>query len=95
MWSRQYEASKTGDVPAMDQLMNWLPDNIPADHSTSIVHGDFRLENLMFDEKEPRVIAVLDWELSTLGHPLSDLAFNCMTYYLPSDNRDSAGFCRQ
>jgi aminoglycoside phosphotransferase (APT) family kinase protein len=92
LWRRQYEASKTGDVPAMDRLMNWLPDHIPDDDSTSIVHGDFRLENLMFDEKEPRVIAVLDWELSTLGHPLSDLAFNCMTYYLPSDNRIARGF---
>jgi len=92
LWSRQYEASKTGDVPAMDQLMNWLPDNIPADDSSSIVHGDFRLENLMFDEKEPKVIAVLDWELSTLGHPLSDLAYNCMTYHLPSDSKIARGF---
>jgi len=92
LWSRQYEASKTGDVPALDQLMKWLPDNIPADQSTSIVHGDFRLENLMFDEKEPRVIAVLDWELSTLGHPLSDLAYNCMSYYLPSENAIARGF---
>jgi len=92
LWSRQYEASKTGDVPAMDRLMKWLPDNIPDDHSISVVHGDFRLENLMFDEQEPKVIAVLDWELSTLGHPLSDLAFNCMTYYLPSDNSLARGF---
>jgi aminoglycoside phosphotransferase (APT) family kinase protein len=92
LWSRQYEASKTGDVPAMDRLMRWLPDNIPDDDSISVVHGDFRLENLMFDEKEPRVIAVLDWELSTLGHPLSDLAFNCMTYYFPSDNPIARGF---
>ncbi len=91
-WSRQYHASKTGDVPAMDQLMNWLPDNIPADDSTSIVHGDFRLENLMFDEKKPEVIAVLDWELSTLGHPLSDLAYNCMTYHLPSVDNLAWGF---
>jgi aminoglycoside phosphotransferase (APT) family kinase protein len=92
LWRRQYEASKTGDVEAMDRLMNWLPDNIPDDNSTSIVHGDFRLENLMFDEKEAKVIALLDWELSTLGHPLSDLAFNCMTYHLPSDNKIARGF---
>jgi len=92
LWSRQYEASRTGDVPAMDQLMNWLPENIPADDSTSIVHGDFRLENLMFDAEEPKVIAVLDWELSTLGHPLGDLAFNCMTYHLSSDNKLARGF---
>lgn len=92
LWSRQYQASKTGDVPAMDRLMKWLPDNIPDDDAISVVHGDFRLENLMFDEQEPRVIAVLDWELSTLGHPLSDLAFNCMTYYLPSDISIARGF---
>ena len=92
LWSRQYEASRTGDVPAMDQLMNWLPENIPADDSTSIVHGDFRLENLMFDAEEPKVIAVLDWELSTLGHPLGDLAFNCMTYHLSCDNKLARGF---
>ncbi|MFQ5547758.1 MAG: phosphotransferase [Woeseia sp.] len=92
LWSRQYEACKTGDVPAMDCLMRWLPDNVPADHSASIVHGDFRLENLMFDQAQPRVIAVLDWELSTLGHPLSDLAFNCMTYHLPCDNSIARGF---
>lgn len=92
LWSRQYEASKTGDAPAMDRLMKWLPENIPNDQSISVVHGDYRLENLMFDEHEPKVIAVLDWELSTLGHPLSDLAFNCMTYYLPSDNAIARGF---
>ncbi|MEE8306604.1 MAG: phosphotransferase family protein, partial [Gammaproteobacteria bacterium] len=66
LWSRQYEASKTGDVPAMDRLMSWLPDNSPDDDSASIVHGDFRLENLMFDKVEPKVSALLDWELSTL-----------------------------
>ncbi len=92
LWSRHYEASKTGEVPAMDQLMNWLPENIPADDSTSIVHGDFRLENLMFDAEEPKVIGVLDWELSTIGHPLSDLAFNCMTYHLSSDFKIARGF---
>lgn len=92
LWKRQYEASKTQDVAAMDQLMNWLPDHIPADDSVSVVHGDYRLENLMFDETEARVIAVLDWELSTLGHPLSDLAYNCMTYYMPSDSAIANGF---
>lgn len=92
LWSRQYEASKTGDVPAMEQLMQWLPQNIPEDQSNSVVHGDFRLENLMFDAHEPKVIAVLDWELSTIGHPLSDLSFNCMTYYLPSSSEIAPGF---
>jgi aminoglycoside phosphotransferase (APT) family kinase protein len=92
LWSRQYQASKTGEVQAMEQLMKWLPHNIPEDESSSVVHGDFRLENLMFDPVEPRVTAVLDWELSTLGHPLSDLSFNCMTYYLPSTEKVARGF---
>jgi len=92
LWSRQYEASKTEDVPAMEQLIQWLPQNIPQDQSSSVVHGDFRLENLMFDSREPKVIAVLDWELSTIGHPLSDLSFNCMTYYLPSASEIAPGF---
>jgi len=92
LWTRQYQASSNKTIAAMDQLMDWLPENIPADETTSIVHGDFRIENLMFHETKPEVIAVLDWELSTLGHPLSDLAFNCMTYYLPSDNELAKGF---
>lgn len=92
LWSRQYGASKINEVPAMDRLMKWLPEHIPDDDSIAVVHGDFRLENLMFDEQEPRVIAVLDWELSTLGHPLTDLAFNCMTYYLPSGHSIAQGF---
>lgn len=92
LWTRQYEASKSKEVPAMDRLMAWLPENIPADEFISIVHGDFRIENLMFHATEPRVIAVLDWELSTLGHPLSDLAFNCMTYHLPKDDDLAKGF---
>jgi aminoglycoside phosphotransferase (APT) family kinase protein len=92
LWSRQYQASRTGDVAAMDELMEWLPDHVPADDSAAIVHGDFRLENLVFDAREPRVIAVLDWELSTLGHPLSDLAYNAMAYYLPSDSDVAPGF---
>jgi len=92
LWTRQYEAVKTREAPAMDQLMKWLPENIPPEETTSIVHGDFRIENLMFHKTEPRVIAVLDWELSTLGHPLSDLAFNAMTYHLPADNDLARGF---
>ncbi len=82
-WSKQYEASKTEHIASMDNLMKWLNEHIPADDSTSIVHGDFRLENTMVHATEPHIIAVFDWELSTLGHPLADLAYNCMGYHLP------------
>jgi len=83
-WSKQYLASKTDSILSMDRLMEWLPQNIPDEDSTTIVHGDFRLENMIVHPTEPKVVAVLDWELSTLGHPLADLAYNCMAYYLPS-----------
>ena len=86
-WSKQYVASVTQPIPEMDQLMAWLPQHIPAmardESMTSIVHGDFRLDNLMFHPSEPRVIAVLDWELSTLGHPLADFSYHCMTWHIP------------
>jgi aminoglycoside phosphotransferase (APT) family kinase protein len=84
-WSQQYVAAKTGEIPEMDRLMAWLPANIPAGDETSIVHGDYRVENLIFHPTEPRIVAVVDWELSTLGHPLGDLAYNCLTYYLPAE----------
>lgn len=80
-WTKQYELAKTQEIEAMDNLIRWLPANIPTDDETTIVHGDYRLENMIFHPTEPRVLAVLDWELSTLGHPLADLAYNCMTYY--------------
>ena len=80
-WSQQYEASKTDEIPEMDKLTAWLNDNMPADSLTTIVHGDFRLENLIYHPTEPRVLAVVDWELGTLGNPLSDLAYNCLTYH--------------
>jgi aminoglycoside phosphotransferase (APT) family kinase protein len=86
-WSQQYEASKTDDLPAMDHLMKWLPDHLPHDSETTIAHGDFRLENLIFHPTEPRVLAVIDWELSTLGAPLSDLAYNCIPYYVADPTR--------
>ena len=73
-WSKQYRASETERIEAMDRLIEWLPQHIPPGDETSIVHGDFRLDNLIFHPTEPRVIAVLDWELSTLGHPLADFA---------------------
>jgi aminoglycoside phosphotransferase (APT) family kinase protein len=82
-WSRQYESSRTEDIPAMDFLGQWLLTHLPSDDETTLVHGDFRLDNLVIHEKEPRVLAVLDWELSTLGHPKSDLAYNCLAYHLP------------
>lgn len=82
-WSRQYAELKTEDIPAMDRLAAWLPENIPDDGDpTTIVHGDYRLGNLVVHPTEPRIVAVLDWELSTLGHPLCDIAYNCLGYHL-------------
>ncbi|HTY65598.1 MAG TPA: phosphotransferase [Alphaproteobacteria bacterium] len=91
-WSKQYEASKTGEIPAMDRLTEWLPRHIPAREETTLAHGDYRLGNLIFHPSEPRVVAVLDWELSTLGHPLADLGYNCMLYHLPADLPTVRGF---
>lgn len=84
-WSKQYAASQTGDIREMDELMAWLPHNIPADESVSIVHGDFRLDNMILHSGEPRVLAVLDWELSTLGHPLGDFSYHLMPWYMPAE----------
>jgi aminoglycoside phosphotransferase (APT) family kinase protein len=85
-WSKQYVASITQPIPQMDQLMAWLPEHIPAmardPTMVSIVHGDYRLDNLMFHPTELRIIAVLDWELSTLGHPLADFSYHCMTWHI-------------
>ncbi|MGJ7508788.1 phosphotransferase [Variovorax sp. GT1P44] len=86
-WSKQYVASITQPIPEMDRLMEWLPAHIPNsardEKLTSIVHGDFRLDNIMFHATEPRAIAVLDWELSTLGHPLADFSYHCMAWHIP------------
>ena len=86
-WSKQYLASVTQPIPEMDRLIEWLPAHMPAsardDRLTSIVHGDYRLDNLMFHPTEPRVLAVLDWELSTLGHPLADFSYHCMAWHIP------------
>jgi aminoglycoside phosphotransferase (APT) family kinase protein len=77
-WSRQYELSKTDPIPAMDELLGWLPGHTPDDETTTLVHGDYRLGNLIVHPEEHRIVAVLDWELSTLGNPLADLAYNCV-----------------
>ena len=80
-WSKQYEASKTDEILAMDAIINWLPKNLPADQSVSIVHGDYRPGNMICHPNEPRIVAALDWELSTLGHPLADLGYCCAAYH--------------
>ena len=86
-WSKQYVASVTQPIAQMDQLIAWLPAHIPAgardESKVSIVHGDFRMDNLMFHADQARVIAVLDWELSTLGHPLADFSYHCMAWHIP------------
>ena len=86
-WTKQYRASETETLDDMDNLMDWLAKNEPADDGeVSLVHGDYRLDNMMFGKTEPRVIALLDWELSTLGHPFADLAYQCMQWRLPHDS---------
>jgi aminoglycoside phosphotransferase (APT) family kinase protein len=86
-WTSQYRASETESIASMERLIAWLPDHIPADDVTTLVHGDYRPGNLIVHPTEPRIVAVLDWELSTLGHPLADLAYNCVPYHTgPGDN---------
>jgi aminoglycoside phosphotransferase (APT) family kinase protein len=82
-WTKQYQASETERVEAMDNLIAWLPKNIPPETGTSVVHGDFRLDNTIYHPSEPRILAVLDWELSTLGDPLADFAYHCMSWHIP------------
>ena len=84
-WSKQYRASETQRIEAMDNLIGWLPNNIPPEAGTTVVHGDFRLDNTIFHPTEPRILAVLDWELSTLGDPLADFAYHCMGFHIPPD----------
>lgn len=87
-WSKQYRASETETIAAMDRLIDWLPTRMPKDDGrVALTHGDYRLDNLIFDPREPRVIAVVDWELSTLGHPFADLAYQCMQWRMPHDSR--------
>jgi aminoglycoside phosphotransferase (APT) family kinase protein len=83
-WMKQYRASETRTLPAMERLIEWLPRHMPATSAVALVHGDLRLENMVFDAREPRLLAVLDWELATLGDPLADLAYNCLPWRLPA-----------
>ena len=91
-WSRQYRASEIDSIRSMDALIEWLPDNIPADDSSSIVHGDFRLDNMIVHPTQPKIIAVLDWELSTIGHPLADFTYHLMAWQIPKTGIGMPGF---
>jgi aminoglycoside phosphotransferase (APT) family kinase protein len=84
-WTKQYKASETEDIKEMNRLMEWLPANIPPGDETTIVHGDYRLDNMVLHPTEPRVLAVLDWELCTLGHPLADFSYHCVPWRTPAD----------
>ncbi len=90
-WTGQYRASETRQIDSMDRLIDWLPDNLPADDSVSVVHGDYRLDNMVLHPTEPRVIAVLDWELSTIGHPLADFTYHLMAWQMPEIGIGSVG----
>lgn len=90
-WTKQYAAARLDAEPAMDRLTEWLAAHAQVADETAIAHGDFRLGNLMVHPTEPRIIAVLDWELCTLGHPLADLAYNCLSWRLPAELRGIAG----
>ncbi len=85
-WSEQYRASETRAIPAMERLIEWLPGACPADQPAAIIHGDFRLDNCIIDLHQPRIIAVLDWELSTLGDPVADFTYHLMQWYMPISN---------
>lgn len=92
-WRKQYEATRLEPIADLDALLAWLCAHLPDDdEAAAIAHGDFRIGNLIFHPTEPRVVAVLDWELSTIGHPLADLAYNCMTYHLIRDDPVAPGF---
>jgi aminoglycoside phosphotransferase (APT) family kinase protein len=82
-WTKQYQASATEPIEAMDRLIEWLPRHIPPGDQSSIVHGDYRLDNMIFHPTEPRILAVLDWELSTLGHPAADFSYHCLSWHIP------------
>ena len=85
-WTKQYRGAETETIEAMEKLIEYLPKRMPADDTTTIAHGDYRLENVMFHPTQPKIIAVLDWELSTLGHPLADLGYNCILWHSRSES---------
>jgi len=82
-WSKQYRASELEHIDSMEQLIDWLPRHVPPDEPARITHGDFRIDNLIFDRHEPRILAVIDWELATIGNAFSDFAYHCMPYRMP------------
>ena len=90
-WSKQYKLSETEVIPEMDRMIEWLPTTIPPQHGNSIAHGDYRLDNLIFHKTEPRIIAVLDWELSTLGDPIADFSYLMLNWISPPDGRAGIG----
>lgn len=90
-WTKQYQASATSPISEMDNLIDWLPQHIPDDDAASVVHGDFRLDNMVFHPTEPRILAVLDWELSTIGHPLGDFTYHLMAWQMPEIGIGSTG----
>ncbi|MEZ7848142.1 MAG: phosphotransferase [Polaromonas sp.] len=90
-WTRQYKAAETESIAAADRLMDWLPRHMPAEGESRIVHGDYRLDNVIFHPTEPRIVAVLDWELSTLGDPLVDFAYHCMTWRMTAGRSRGLG----
>lgn len=95
-WTKQYRASETEKIDAMEHLIAWLPNNIPPGDDTSIVHGDYRMDNMIFHPTEPRILALLDWELSTLGHPLADFSYHLMSWHIaPGQFRGIGGLDHQ
>jgi len=90
-WTQQYAASETATIDEMNELMKWLPENIPKDDRAAVVHGDFRLDNMIIHATEPRVIAVLDWELSTIGHPVGDFTYHLMSWQMPKIGASTSG----
>ena len=90
-WSEQYRLSETQDIPEMNRLMAWLPEHVPPTSRPALVHGDYRLDNLMMHPSEPRVLAVLDWELATLGDPNADFVYHLMTWIMPAEKGGGTG----
>ena len=90
-WTKQYRRAETETIEGMERLIEWLPKHVPDDETTTLVHGDFRIDNLMWHPTEPRVIGVLDWELSTLGHPMADVAYSCLPFFMPTPHHPPIG----